>query len=82
MKPTKVTLSYRANALGDQPYRIDRIINDIGVQITPTSGARILPGSRQAKPERFRVGDFLTEVQATELLTEPGVEVTTVPAKG
>ena len=69
-KLTQVTLEYsdaRANsALRLSPYQIVKIKNEIAV---PVGGAS------------KHVGDYLTETEATDLLTEPGVEVTTVPAK-
>lgn len=72
-RTVKVTLDYATDrrCLGrtedHQPYRITRIVNEIAV-----------PVGKQSR----HVGDYLTEAEATDLLTEPGVEVTTVPAKG
>ncbi len=69
MKPTKiiVNLSYKESIVGGkEPYRIESVKNDIGVQVNR---------------ERYHVGDFLTEVQASELLSEPNLEVTTVIRK-
>ncbi len=65
----KVTLDYDSGRLriGEDAYRIIRITNEIAVPI-----------GKQSR----HVGDYLTEAEATDLLTEPGVEVTTVPAKG
>lgn len=66
---SKVTLEFKAVSIGDQPYRIVKVTNDIGASIS------------SPEPKRFYVGDYLTEAQASELLSEPGVEVTTIPAK-
>ncbi len=63
----KVKLSFKHPAIGDEPYRIDQIGNEIAVAINGSSR---------------HVGDYLTEIEATELLSEPGVEVVTVPRKG
>ncbi len=62
----KVTLDYRSCGLGDDCYRITRIVNEIAV----CAGSKTL-----------HVGDYLTEKEATDLLTEPGYEVSVVPAK-
>ncbi len=66
----KVLLSYNANhaksGLRLSPYRIERITNEIAVPI-----------GRESR----HVGDWLSEAEATDLLTEPGLEVTTQPAK-
>ena len=74
---SKVTLEYRAVSIGDQPYRIAKVTNDIGVSITPGQ----FPSQTAKEPRRYYVGDYITEAQASELLSEPGIEVTTVPGK-
>lgn len=77
MNPTKVivTLSYKKSTIGDEDYRIESVKNDIGVQITAST-------SERRSSERYHVGDYLTEAQASELLSEPGLEVNTVIRKG
>jgi len=74
MNPLKiiVTLSYAPTHVGDEPYRIESVKNDIGVQVTDTSRTR---------GARYHVGDYLTEAQASELLSEPGLEVNTIIRK-
>lgn len=47
-------------------YLILKIVNEIAVPVNSVSR---------------HVGDYLTEAEATELLTEPGIEITTIPAK-
>lgn len=63
---TIVTLSYKGVNIGDQPYRIEKVTNDIGVQVDRT---------------RYHVGDHLTEAQASELLFERNLEVNTIIRK-
>lgn len=65
----KVTLAYRTTSLGS-PYQVVKIVNEVAVVVT-----------KDNRPVTLHVNDFLTEEQATDLLTEPGLEVTTVPAK-
>ncbi len=62
----KVKLAYNDHSPFGKPYQIIQITNEIAVPISK---------------ESRHVGDYLTEAEATDLLTEPGVEVTTVPAK-
>ena len=69
----KVTLAYDSSARLGGPYQITRITNEIAVVVTQD---RLGTGT-----ETKHVGDYLTEAQATDLLTEPGLEVTVVPAK-
>lgn len=64
-KTVRVTLEYNhRQTIGDCPYCIAKIVNEIAVPIDNKSR---------------HVGDFLTELEATELLTEPGLEVTVLP---
>lgn len=65
-KTVKVLLAYHSVCCFGKPYEITRITNEIAV-----------PVGHESK----HVGDRLTEKEATDLLTEPGLEVTTVPAK-
>ncbi len=60
----KITLDYRQPCMGDESYRISRIVNEIAVCVGK---------------ESRHVGDYLTEKEANDLLTEPGYEVTVVP---
>lgn len=76
-KPVLVTLSYKEVSIGNQPYRVEKVVNDIGVQITPGE----FPTQKAQEPRRYHVGDYITEEQASELLYEPGLEVTTIIRK-
>lgn len=49
---TKVTLSFGRVTLGDKPYRIEKIINDIAL----SSGGK-----------RYDVGDYITNEEAANL---------------
>lgn len=61
-KTVRVRLSYAPVAIGNAPYRIESIANEIVVPI--------LKKSRH-------VGEYLTELEAQELATEPNLDVTT-----
>lgn len=64
-RAVKVVLTY-GSALFGRPYQISKITNEIAVVVDSKSA---------------HVGDYLTEQQATDLLTEPALEISVVPAK-
>ena len=71
----KVMLDYDAGRPFSKTYRIAKIANEIAVVVQDDSDPN-KPTSRTC-----HVGDYLTEEEASDLLTEPGLEVTVVPAK-
>ncbi len=77
----KVTLGYLPHAPFGSPYIIERITNEIAVVVSKEQPSLTRLAAGLGDTETKHVGDYLTEAQATDLLTEPGLEVTTVPAK-
>lgn len=66
VKPVKVTLDYDSQRMFGKAYRVAKIVNEVLITIGT---------------EKYHVGDYLHEDDANELITEPNVEVTVVPAK-
>lgn len=82
-KPVTVTLAYSpdAPALGNleaAPYQIVKIHNEIAVPVMKKQAR----GTQSFIHVARHVGDHLTEWEASDLLTNPGTDVVTIPAKG